>query len=58
MDKDDSTFIGPISVDQNVSVTSDLGDIKPRTCTPYITSQFSIPTKKNCQTITKQIQNV
>lgn len=36
MDKDDSTFIEPISVDSNVSVTNDLGDINMGPARPIL----------------------
>lgn len=49
MNKDDSTFIEPISVDPNVSVTSDLsdlGDINTGPARPILQVSFQFLLKK------------
>jgi len=47
MDRDDSTFIEPISVDPNVSVTNDLGDINTGPARPILQVSFQFLLKKN-----------
>jgi len=46
MDKDDSTFIEHISMDPNVSVTSDLGDINTGPARPILQVSFQFLLKK------------